>query len=337
MLQTDPYVLVFFIVLSAVSVAALAYGVLYTRFQKAKLASRRFEAIRSAESGRPFRQDNRERAVEAARRRKTVEDTLKDIDARQNTADQRNKPPLKTLLRQAGLQLTVRQFYLYSVLAGMLSSIVILLAGASLAVTAGAFVVATFGLPRWLVLHLRKRRVRAFLDELPNALDVIIRAVRSGLPINDGIRLIAVESREPVRSEFRRIVESQQIGLTLPEASLRMQETMPCAEAGFFGIVIQIQQQAGGNLSEALGNLSRVLRERKKMKGRIAALSMEARASAAIIGSLPVLVAVLIFFASPAYIMPLFTTSTGQMLLGGGAVWMGIGVLVMRQMMDFEI
>src|SRR4029453_2110692 len=102
--------------------------------------------------------------------------------------------------------------------------------------------------------------VKAFLEEFPNALDVIVRAVKSGLPLNDGIRLIAVESPEPVRSEFRRIVESQQLGLSIPDAALRMGETMPCPEAGFFGIVIQIQAQAGGHLSEALGNLSRVVR-----------------------------------------------------------------------------
>ena len=137
----------------------------------------------------------------------------------------------------------------------------------------------------------RGRRVKAFLNEFPNALDIIVRAVKSGLPLNDGIRLIASESPEPVKGEFRRIVESQQVGMSIPEAALRMPETMPCPEAGFFGIVIQIQQQAGGNLSEALGNLSRVLRDRKKMKAKVQALSMEAKASAAIIGALPFIVA----------------------------------------------
>jgi len=161
--------------------------------------------------------------------------------------------------------------------------------------------------------------------------------VKSGLPLNDGIRLIANESPEPVRTEFRRIVEAQQLGLSTPEAAMRMGETMPCPEAGFFGIVIQIQQQAGGNLSEALGNLSRVLRDRKKMKAKIQALSMEAKASAVIIGALPFIVAFLVYLSSPNYIMPLFTTSAGHLILLVSGVWMAIGIFVMRSMMNFEV
>ena len=125
--------------------------------------------------------------------------------------------------------------------------------------------------------------------------------------------------------------------MSIPEAAMRMQQTMPCAEASFFGIVIQIQQQAGGNLSEALGNLSRVLRDRKKMKMKVAALSMEAKASAVIIGILPFMVAFLVYLSSPNYIMPLFTTPTGHMLLGIAGVWMSMGIFVMKKMMSFEV
>jgi tight adherence protein B len=194
-----------------------------------------------------------------------------------------------------------------------------------------------FGLPRWFVSFRRTRRVKGFLAEFPNALDVIVRAVKSGLPLNDGIRLIASEAQEPVKTEFRRIVESQQVGMSIPDAALRMQETMPCPEAGFFGIVIQIQSQAGGNLSEALGNLSRVLRDRKKMKAKVQALSMEAKASAAIIGALPFIVALMVYLSSPNYIMPLFTTSTGHLILGVSGIWMSIGIFVMRKMMNFDV
>jgi tight adherence protein B len=197
--------------------------------------------------------------------------------------------------------------------------------------------VGAVGLPRWFVSFRRSRRVKAFLDEFPNALDVIVRAVKSGLPLNDGVRLIANESPEPVKTEFRRIVESQQLGLSIPEAAMRMSETMPCPEANFFGIVIQIQSQAGGNLSEALGNLSRVLRDRKKMKAKVQALSMEAKASAAIIGALPFIVAFLVYLSSPNYIMPLFTTSTGHLILGVSGLWMSIGIFVMKRMMNFEV
>src|SRR5690606_31421115 len=134
-----------------------------------------------------------------------------------------------------------------------------------------------------------------------------------------------------------RIVEAQQLGISVAEASLRMQETMPCPEASFFGIVIQIQQQAGGNLSEALGNLARVLRDRKKMKARVNALSMEAKASAAIIGALPFIVAFLVYLSSPNYIMPLFTTSTGHLILGISGLWMAMGVFVMQKMINIAV
>jgi len=240
-------------------------------------------------------------------------------------------------LRQAGMQVSVERFYIYSVICGVALTLGAFVAGAPTLVLPGALIAGTLGLPRWFVSFRRGRRVKAFLNEFPNALDTIVRAVKSGLPLNDSIRLIANESPEPVRGEFRRIVEAQQIGMSVPDATLRMPETMPCPEAGFFGIVIQIQSQAGGNLSEALGNLSRVLRDRKKMKAKVQALSMEAKASAAIIGALPFIVAFLVYLSSPNYIMPLFVTSKGNLILGIAGIWMSIGIFVMRKMMNFKV
>jgi tight adherence protein B len=184
---------------------------------------------------------------------------------------------------------------------------------------------------------LRARRIKQFLEEFPNAIEIIVRAIKSGLPLNDGVRLIASEAKEPVRSEFRRMVESQQLGVSIPEAAVKMKETMPCPESNFFGIVIQIQAQSGGNLAEALGNLARVLRDRKKMKARVDALSMEAKASAAIIGALPFIVAFLVYMASPNYIMPLFTTTNGHIILGVAGLWMSMGVFVMKKMISFDV
>ena len=127
----------------------------------------------------------------------------------------------------------------------------------------------------------------SFLTVLPDAVDVIVRGIKAGLPLLDSLKMVAAEGQEPVKSEFKAIIETQTIGLPLGEACAKLYERMPLPEANFFGIVIAIQQKAGGNLSEALGNLSKVLRERKKMKAKIQAMSMEAKASAAIIGSLP--------------------------------------------------
>ncbi|ODT31304.1 MAG: pilus assembly protein [Kaistia sp. SCN 65-12] len=327
-----------FVGLAGLSAGAAAYALLFQRIDNEKKAGRRLETVKMAETDHSVVKAARDRVNEAAKRRKSVQDSLKELDQKQKTKDTHlKKPPLKVQIRQAGMSVTPERFYLYSVVCGIALAGAAYVAGTPLLVVLGALIVGGLGLPRWFVSFCRARRVKAFLNEFPNALDIIVRAIKSGLPLNDGIRLIANESPEPVRTEFRRIVDSQQLGLSIPDAALRMTETMPCPEAGFFGIVIQIQAQAGGNLSEALGNLSRVLRDRKKMKAKVQALSMEAKASAAIIGALPFIVATLVYLTSPNYIMPLFTTSTGNLILGISGLWMAIGVFVMRQMMNFEV
>ena len=327
-----------FIVLAGFSAGAIAYAFLFNRMADEKKAERRLETVKRAETDRAVVKASRDRLAEVAKRRKSVQDSLKDLDDKQKIRDRSvKKPPLKLQLRQAGMTVPIERFYIYSVITGVIVTVAAFVLGAPMLVLPGAFLAAAFGLPRWFVAFMRGRRVKAFLAEFPNALDIIVRAVKSGLPLNDGIRLIANESPEPVKSEFRRIVESQQIGLSIPDAALRMPETMPCPEAGFFGIVIQIQTQAGGNLSEALGNLSRVLRDRKKMKAKVQALSMEAKASAVIIGALPFIVAFLVYLSSPNYIMPLFTTSSGHLILGISGIWMSIGIFVMRKMMNFDV
>jgi tight adherence protein B len=148
--------------------------------------------------------------------------------------------------------------------------------------------------------------------------------------------MITADSPEPVCSEFRAIVETQSFGLPLSDACAKLYERIPVAEANFFGIVISIQQKAGGNLSEALGNLSRVLRDRKKMKAKIQAMSMEAKASAGIIGSLPPAVMTLVYLSSPRYIELLWLEPMGRMMLAASAFWMLMGVLVMRKMINFD-
>lgn len=325
-------------VLAALSVGGVAYALLFTRIESEDTTRKRLHAVQRAETDRVSHRTTRDRQTDAGKRRKQVQESLDELEARQRAREQVTyKPPLRILLKQAGLNATPEQFYLYSAIFGVTLTAGMWFLGVPYLGLPGVLIVGALGIPRWFVLFVRKRRVKLFLLEFPNALDIIVRAVKSGLPLNDGVRLIASEAREPVRTEFRRIVESQQIGLTIPEAAMRMTETMPCPEAGFFGIVIQIQAQAGGNLSEALGNLSRVLRDRKKMKDKVAALSMEAKASAVIIASLPFAVMTMVYLTTPDYIMPLFTTTTGHIILGCAGVWMSIGILIMRNMMNFEV
>lgn len=337
MFGLDPTMLLF-IVLAGLSAGLVAYAFLYRRMESESNTERRLSTIRQAETDRSMVRASRDRTAEIAKRRKTVQDSLKELEEKQKAKDRNiRKPPIKVQIRQAGLQVTMERFYIYSAVAGVAVTALLFILGAPLILLPGGLLVGAVGLPRWFVAFHRNRRVKQFLEEFPNALDIIVRAVKSGLPLNDGIRLIASESPEPVRGEFRRMVEAQQVGVSIPDAALRMTETMPCPEAGFFGIVIQIQAQAGGNLSEALGNLSRVLRDRKKMKAKVQALSMEAKASAAIIGALPIIVATLVYLSSPNYIMPLFVTSTGHLILGISGIWMSIGIFVMRKMMNFEV
>ena len=195
---------------------------------------------------------------------------------------------------------------------------------------------AGFGLPYWMLGYLKKRREKRFLNAFPDAVDVIVRGIKAGLPLLDSLKMIAQEGQEPVKSEFKAILETQAVGMPLGEACQRLYESMPLPEANFFGIVIAIQTKAGGNLSEALGNLSKVLRDRKKMKAKIQAMSMEAKASAAIIGSLPPAVMGIVWLTSPSYIELLWTHPTGQLMLLGSATWMFMGCMVMKKMINFD-
>ena len=262
-----------------------------------------------------------------------MEDTLKEIEDRQKKA---KRLPLAARISQAGLTWSKRQFLLTAGSVGFGAFFLVLATGVGLLPALGVAFAAGCGLPLWLLSFLKKRRLARFLAGFPDAVDVIVRGIKAGLPLFDSLKLIADESDEPIRGEFRAIVETQTIGMPIGDACLKLYERMPVAEANFFGIVISIQQRAGGNLSEALGNLSRVLRDRKKMKAKIQAMSMEAKASATIIGALPFVVMTVIFITSPNYIELLLTEPFGHVMLAGAAVWMSIGVFVMRKMINFD-
>lgn len=325
-------------ILAAVAVGAFAHTLFFSRFENDKKVQARLTRLGAAESDQAMARISRERTNEATKRRKSIETTLKDLEEKQKQSDKTTKsPPLRLLLQQAGLKITPRQFYLYSLAFGGALTFVLLLAGVPPIFCLGIFVAASFGLPRWIVGFVRGKRFVAFLNEFPNALDVMVRSIKSGLPLNDSLRLIAAEGQEPVKTEFRRIVEAQQLGISVPDACARLNQSVPLPEANFFAIVIAIQAQAGGNLSEALGNLSKVLRDRRKMKAKVQALSMEAKASAVIIGALPFIVAILVYLTSPDYMTVLFTDDRGLFIIGVSAIWMTIGVIVMRNMINFDI
>ncbi len=266
-------------------------------------------------------------------RREQVETSLKDLETRRL---KESRIPLSSRLTQAGLDWSTQKFMIVSgVLAAVCFAMATLAGGGLLGATGLAFA-AGFGLPRWGLSFLKKRREASFLKALPDAVDVIVRGIKAGLPLFESIKVVAADAPEPLKSEFHAIIETQAIGMPLGDACARLYERMPVPEANFFGIVIAIQQKSGGNLSEALGNLSKVLRDRKKMAEKIQAMSMEAKASAGIIGSLPPIVMLLVYLSTPDYISLLWTHPTGQLMLVGCVIWMSVGIFVMKRMINFD-
>lgn len=267
----------------------------------------------------------------------------RDIQSRLKHAEDAKKKQKSRLVRyrhdlkQAGLSITLRQFFLICVAVALLSAVLYLAMGYPPIGALPVAVTAGFGVPRFAVRWLAKRRVKKFTLLFANAVDVIVRGIRSGLPVGECLGIIARESPEPVAGVFREIVEAQRLGLSTEQALERAEELMPTSEMKFFNIVLGIQQQTGGNLAETLSNLSSILRARKKMGDKVKALSSEARSSAMIIGSLPFIMTALLWLVSPEYISLLFSTDTGKIMIMAGLAWMAVGVFVMKQMVSFEI
>jgi len=319
--------------LSVFALAAFAVGGLLWVFVYPILSGERKTEKRVASVARTEPVAMRTVRTTQKSRRDTVESTLKEIEQRHK---KQKKMPLATRIQQAGLSWSKRQFYIISGIIGAVLFVTVVFTGAGLIPAIGLGFACAFGLPRWLLSYLKKRRENKFLDAFPDAVDVIVRGIKAGLPLLDSIKVITVDSPEPVRSEFRAILETQAVGIPLGEACAKLYESMPLPEANFFGIVISIQQRAGGNLSEALGNLSKVLRDRKKMKAKIQAMSMEAKASAGIIGALPIAVMMLVWITSPQYIALLWIEPLGRLMLAASAIWMFMGTMVMKKMINFD-
>src|SRR5271155_5174116 len=269
--------------------------------------------------------------VDRAARKKQIADGLRDIERKG-----KQRVSLATRIDQAGLSITTQQYWIGSLLFGLFLSAFTYIESKSALLALLVGVTGAVGAPQLTLARLRIRRINKFIANFPTAIDIIVRGIKSGLPLGDTIRIAAAESQEPVKSEFRRVVESLSLGMTLPEAAERMAQRVPITETNFFSIVIAIQGKAGGNLSEAIGNLSRTLRERKKMKGKIGAMSMEAKASAIIIGAVPFVVTGLLYLSSPKYISLLWETQHGRIIAAIAIFWMSIGVVMMKKMISFD-
>lgn len=316
-------------VLGFVAVAAAGFA-LVPVFAGSSRADKRIKALQGDI------QSNR-REASAARnrdaRRKEIQQTLKtQTDLLEK---RRKRVPLQDQIFQAGMKIKRNDFIRNQVILGVAVGIpVLLLSEWYYALIFGA--AAGYLLPKMYLRNRRKSYQNKFLDELPNAVEAIVRGVKSGLPLNDSMRVVAKEVREPVRSEFQRVLDQQSVGKSMTEAVQILFDRVPLPEVNFFVVVITVQQQAGGNLSEALTNLSHVLRNRKKMKAKVKAMSSEAKASAGIIGSLPFVVALLVTLTTPSYMLPLFQTPIGNLWLGIAAILMSIGIFIMKKMVEFD-
>lgn len=271
-------------------------------------------------------------------RRRQISEQLKEAERR----ERKTRLTLRARMLHAGVEPDEKRFLIISAVLGAIALVLVfVLMGKMpfllrLLIAVAAAFAAGYGLPRWVLGFMAKNRVKKFTEEFPNAMDILVRGIKSGLPINDGLKLAARECTAPLGPEFQRLCENIAVGMSLENALEKMSENIPAPELRFFAIVIAIQQKSGGNLSEALGNLSTVLRSRKMMREKIKALSSEAIASASIIGCLPPAVGTMIFFVRPDYISIMFTNTVGNMMLLGGGLWMGAGILMMRKMINFK-
>jgi tight adherence protein B len=291
-------------------------------------------AVKRAQAIRTSRTDRRSaKAVDPGARRKQILQQLKEADRRQRKAN----ISLSARLQQAGLSVTPIQFWIGSLSLGLVAGLVALLASGQPLIALGVCFVLGLGLPRWVIGFLGKRRMKKFTSEFADAIDIIVRGIKSGLPVHDCLKIIAKEGSAPLGPEFRRMVENIGMGMDTGSALEKMYERMPTSELRFFSIVLAIQQKTGGNLAEALGNLSTVLRGRKMMREKIKALSSEATASASIIGVLPPGVMTMVAITTPSYMVPMFTDSRGQLMLLGSGIWMTLGIIVMKRMIAFKI
>ena len=316
--------------LAAVSVGGIAFVFIYPLLSGDAKTQKRQAAIAGSDSRRS---EKALRAQSQARREQTSQ-VLKEIEQKQKNA---NRMTFDKRIAQAGVKWTKKGIIIGTAGVCVLVFLVlfVVMNGDYLVPLSVSGMIAVAG-PIWLLQYKKNKRLKKFQAEFPNAIDIIVRGVKSGLPLNDCLRIISMEAAEPVKSEFLRIVESQSVGLTTPEACAKLYESMPVTEANFFGIVVAIQSKTGGSLSEAFGNLSRVLRERKKMRGKIAAMSMEAKASAGVIAALPFIVVSLLAIVAPGYIKFLFITEAGNMIMGAGLLWMLIGLMIMKKMINFD-
>ena len=248
-----------------------------------------------------------------------------------------NPALLRARLQQTGKSWTLPQYAMASAALVVVLTLILAFKGLPflLALFVGLFI--GIGLPHFVVGKMIKRRIAKFTSKFPDAIDLMVRGLRSGLPISETIGVVADEVPGPIQDEFRSVSDKMKIGRTMDVALQETAARLGTAEFQFFVITLAIQRETGGNLAETLNNLSEVLRKRAAMKLKIKAMSSESKASAWIVGSLPFIVFGLIWFINGQYMQNFFVDPRLMIAGGLGMVWMSIGAFIMAKMINFEI
>ena len=293
-----------------------------------KATTRRLSAIKLRHSdSADVRVEQQMRKVVAARR------PLIFADGQQiNYADK-----LRLRLAQTGKKWTLQQYMYASGGLAFVIMAILLLNGASFFIGLFSGLLIGAGLPHMVVNFLMGRRIKNFTTNFPDAIELLVRGLKSGMPVSETLSVIAKEIAGPVGEEFKLVVEKIKIGKSMEEALQETADRLGTPEFQFFVITLAIQRETGGNLAETLANLADVLRKRAQMKLKIRAMSSESKASAYIVGSLPFFVSGMIWMINPKYIEGFFHEP--RLMIAGvvGAVWMAIGAFIMAKMVNFEI
>lgn len=324
-----------------ISVSVISSALLLLSLLRSSLVKRRIIAL---ERKTPQKTTSRNASLGfwprlLGKHRSDVELALLEVEAQKRQRSRNQKvTPLILRLQQAGLSWRTSQYYLLCSLVGITIYISFTILAGTTNIAGIALSVSTaVAIPHAWLKHRVKRRLKSFDQEFPKALGLIVRGLKAGLPLVDCLRIVSKDTRNPVKKEFQSVIDEQALGMPLPDAIIRLSERIPLPDVNFLAIVVVIQSKTGGSLAEALLNLSETLAERRKLQGKIRAMSQEAKSSATIIGSLPLLVALTLHFLNPEYLAILYTNTTGIVILIMSALWMGLGILTMRKMISFEV
>jgi tight adherence protein B len=270
-------------------------------------------------------------------RREALAKKLKEKNDPDMDDGKKKAKSLSIALMQAGLTISVKQYWLYTTLFTLAAVAVVIVLGKGPFVVAMTGIISFFGIPKFIVHKFKQSRQKKFLNDLADALDAMTRLLRAGMPVSEAVKMVAREFTGPVEEEMGRIFDQQKIGVSLPEAVGDCARRMPLAEVQMFATAVTIQAQTGSSLSDILDGLAKVIRSRFRLKRKVQALSSEAKSSAMIIGALPVFVAFGMYAINPDYIGLLFYEPIGKVLLCAAIFWMGCGILVMKQMINFKV